>query len=968
MARMQGGRWLDVAASGTSFSIQEHAALCRLMEKMPNPATQYPRVWAFLGSDRKNECLQAIFAENTFVRADSYTTIRLRGDAASLHSKSPIFFADGDPWDDSTVSYSKVARRGSIFPIEWSGSTTAAEVHRSLYSQVLFLFADVVCLFLEDCRPGYDITKLIGNHESVNGLPAKTRPRLIIIVGDPEKTNWSSAVDYSQHSGNFSEISIFPMTGGERVPDPDYDRLKVLLLMHSQEIQTLRQDYIGRVSTTELERYLHFAIKHLAKSNEHSFDFVRSCRAPKEIPPDIGEKVNRVYELCVASGLSDFDSARFIASALIMDHYRPEMPLMDPRLVYQTFYRADISHSFSTNLSSPMKWVDLVEDAMLIEFAPLRSDAVTALELRKKFLISQKGHYSAVKSNRACLYCVVRAAQHFTPCDHPLCDLCAQKFGHPAADKEHHYDVDRCLLCCATISMAIETLPPTMDPTVLAIDGGGTRGAIPLEFLILIQEYLGPCRLQDLIDLDVGTSSGGLIDLGLHALDLPVSVCAEIFSQLARCIFQKRRPPAFPWLPRTVMLRLRQWYSWWRHDSCYDGSIFGEVLQHLYGDQPVFRSISAGPSGTIRSSTKFGVVATSIGTKTEAVMIGNFNAADSTADDCGYRLIRPGNIEHEPKVCEAIFPPIDLSVGTFQDGGLTDNFAGGIARRTVRLIWPSCREPARLLSLGTGSTPPPSGGSLPHFRNSFLDGFPRRAFSAWMKCLEPEGKWKEMKSQLDESISQNFRRLNVPLEETSSALDNVEMIDRYRDLVLRYPGSATMAKDAALDLLTARFFFELDACPSVDQSPFRLYGTIRCKGSARLLVAAMERLAPHPLEFVTDQHRLGWLVPDRDICPSCNRFCWPVSLLCRNSDQLLHIYIKSGREKRWNLNSFPTTAAKLVCRQQLDVPFGRIDHGQPSRQPCAACECGRLPFRGRRRRRNLDSAGQEWRKKRVRVQ
>jgi hypothetical protein len=303
--------------------------------------------------------------------------------------------------------------------------------------------------------------------------------------------------------------------------------------------------------------------------------------------------------------------------------------------VYQTFYRAHISHASSTDLSSPMKWVDLVEDAMLIEFVPLRSDAVTGLERRKNFLISQKGHYSVVKSNRVCLYCVVRAAQHFPPCDHPLCDLCAQKFGHPIESMEYHYDVDRCLLCCATIAMTIETLPPTMDPTVLAIDGGGTRAEIPLEFLTLIQDYLGPSRLQDLIDLDVGTSSGGLIDLCLHALDLPVSACAEIFSRLARCIFQKRRPPAFPWLPRAVMLRWRQWYSWWRHDSCYDGSIFGEVLQHLYGDQPVFRSISAGSSGSIRSSTKFGVVATSIGTKTEAVMIGNFNAAGGTADDCG---------------------------------------------------------------------------------------------------------------------------------------------------------------------------------------------------------------------------------------------------------------------------------------------------------------------------------------------
>lgn len=47
-----------------------------------------------------------------------------------------------------------------------------------------------------------------------------------------------------------------------------------------------------------------------------------------------------------------------------------------------------------------------------------------------------------------------------------------------------------------------------MDPTTVAIDGGGVRGVIPLEFLILVQEQLGECRLQDLVDLAIGTSSG----------------------------------------------------------------------------------------------------------------------------------------------------------------------------------------------------------------------------------------------------------------------------------------------------------------------------------------------------------------------------------------------------------------------------------------------------------------------------
>jgi hypothetical protein len=105
-----------------------------------------------------------------------------------------------------------------------------------------------------------------------------------------------------------------------------------------------------------------------------------------------------------------------------------------------------------------------------------------------------------------------------------------------------------------------------------------------------------------------------------------------------------------------LMFRWRQWYSWWRHDSCYDGSIFYEVLRRLYGDQPLFRSSSASSPGTIRSSTKFGVVATSIGTKTEAVMIGNFNAADSTADDCG----KPNALLYSPCTALMLLEATDL--------------------------------------------------------------------------------------------------------------------------------------------------------------------------------------------------------------------------------------------------------------------------------------------------------------------
>ena len=309
------------------------------------------------------------------------------------------------------------------------------------------------------------------------------------------------------------------------------------------------------------------------------------------------------------------------------------------------------------------------------------------------------------------------------------------------------------------------------------------------------------------------------------------------------------------------------------------------------------------------------------------------------------------------------FTPLQHRTGGYQDGGLACNFAGGIARRVSRTIWPSCREPARLLSLGTGSSPQSTEDSLPHFRNSFVDGFLFRAFNAWMTSLDNENKWREMKSQLDDSIASNFRRLNVPLEESGAALDDIAMMFHYRHLVVCYPRSARMAKDATVDLITARFFFELDSIPFFNRTPLWCYGTIRCKGPARSLLAALQQLVPESLEFATDTSRLGPIQVDKDVCPSCNRFCWPVSLRCHDAAQTIQIYIKSGRYGRWRINSFPSTIGQLVSRQHLDSPFGTADHGRPARAPCSACDSGRFPFQGRRRRRPSPSYVERRRKR-----
>ena len=49
---------------------------------------------------------------------------------------------------------------------------------------------------------------------------------------------------------------------------------------------------------------------------------------------------------------------------------------------------------------------------------------------------------------------------------------------------------------------------------ILAIDGGGIKGAFPAAFLAAVEETTGK-RIADYFDLIAGTSTGGIVALGL---------------------------------------------------------------------------------------------------------------------------------------------------------------------------------------------------------------------------------------------------------------------------------------------------------------------------------------------------------------------------------------------------------------------------------------------------------------------
>ena len=119
---------------------------------------------------------------------------------------------------------------------------------------------------------------------------------------------------------------------------------------------------------------------------------------------------------------------------------------------------------------------------------------------------------------------------------------------------------------------------------VLAIDGGGIRGIIPATVLVDLERRLAPRSLATVFDLIVGTSTGGIIALGLTVPDgeqprIPRNGCSS-----STCTTERRSSGwgADP-LPRS---------AWVREGTRYSVAGLEETLGRFLGDTPLTAALT----------------------------------------------------------------------------------------------------------------------------------------------------------------------------------------------------------------------------------------------------------------------------------------------------------------------------------------------------------------------------------------
>ncbi|CAI6249812.1 unnamed protein product [Periconia digitata] len=470
----------------------------------------------------------------------------------------------------------------------------------------------------------------------------------------------------------------------------------------------------------------------------------------------------------------------------------------------------------------------------------------TAAEIHRDYVMpwfnrhaSGDGKSQRYHSHTVCFCCLSEPPEYALPCGHILCLQCVRTYGENRGKTE--IEMQGCPLEFQTTqlyhSWRIYFKPKSAGVRVLTLDGGGMRGIVELEILRSIERELNDkLAIHYFFDLIVGTSTGGIIALGLVARNWSVQTCIDSFEVLCSKAFTRRIGgdlPVFSWVVTNYMHSKYETKS--LHDALIDA--FSED-EYLFGGRKAQQS----PLPNIK------VAVTSTVSSNSAIVFGNYNRRCD--EKLPYQFHRAEDIHSELRIWEAAratsaaprpFKPFhhEPSKQVYMDGALCHNNPIKVADREWKLLWPDgLREyPDIVLSLGTGYNPHavrvPVKKSVPERVGILSHGMSllKLAKDHIADSLNCEKAWGEYISLLPSNASSSqFIRFNIPMMNDPPALDDVSKMKTMQDDVRKQLSrDSNRTKKLALQLLATSFYWETLDVQQFTNNEATVSGRILCR-------------------------------------------------------------------------------------------------------------------------------------------
>ncbi|KAI4668760.1 uncharacterized protein J4E78_002588 [Alternaria triticimaculans] len=543
----------------------------------------------------------------------------------------------------------------------------------------------------------------------------------------------------------------------------------------------------------------------------------------------------------------------------------------------------------------------LIENKSKLDLQMTKSPTTEEDAVNKLHLANVTGFYNHMGgaknfvSHTTCFCCLRELAEHPLPCGHVLCTACVKGYGSPHRELSGSFTIATCPLhdhqAVFPTPVEIYFKPPLAGLRILSLDGGGIRGIVILEVLRQIQQELGDhIKVQEFFDLIVGTSTGGILALGLGVKNWSVDQCSQLFLRMVEKAFT---PKFFG----GVSLGTNKYHT----------KPLEEAFKECFKDEAMF----GGQRDTPVASACKVAVTSATETAEQAVIFTNYNRAED--EQIGYQLVRPDDPKNDVLIREAAratsaaptyFKPFRnaRTMEGYVDGAVFHNNPVRIANYESKLLWPDAdqRPPDLLLSIGTGQHGADSDNSLnasrydsrrfqirkifsqvkdtPRLRRSMpvLRAFPE--VESWLtifkqrveSALDAEATWKEFRKDVvgmaQYAAAERYIRFNPKTMSRIPKMDDKSQIDNLLEEIktgLRKPGAQKKIKNVAQRLVASSFYFER-SCPSrPTDDHIIVQGNIQCRFAAGDVPDWIQRRSeanrgpPRPMQdfLHQDQHR-----------------------------------------------------------------------------------------------------------------
>ncbi|CAG7970680.1 unnamed protein product [Penicillium salamii] len=958
--------WLDLCSDTTGRSLVDTGRLNEIVQGMSHPNSQYPSFVYFAGNGNRIKALQALFPRNNITRKGPTGLIRAHLSTATAHTENPIIFAESNLFSQAGVGDTSLLRwsgeNHQRYPISLGESQPLAELQQEVIRQKVLPWTQVLCLFVDTVSEMQAVQQLLDAPFGTLSIGTQTIPRLmrvVIVLSENSKSEITEAdMGFETPTAWIGRHKVTILDIRDRSAlssNAAFEPLRRLVLDEVQGIQKERKRNCLSISAVHLNAFWGQNIQLQMKgSNPNNLDCLSVARSAHKSDKAIASCLVEFQSQIGSSASHESEVYNFIASALLLDAYPPEMHLFEPEIIFNALYRSYCRDAWPE--SSEKACVNIV-DQFIMSFAQL-GPKKTSVAIRRESLARFYRRWGGLHSTTTCFSCMCRPPEHMLPCRHAICDTCVVMFGTASSRAEYHTDLSKCPICDKSLQLTVRRLPPTKRPIVVSLDGGGVRGILQLGLLRELERRLGGISIAQISDLCIGTSvgmflchcknalfesrqltykAGALSEMDIILNDISAEESYAKFPELAQMIFKsssksESRSP----IPRCI--KIVKYLAGFLADCQYDSDNLENILQKVVDPQRRIFDVMKTSAGC-----RVAIITSRI-SDGKACVLANYRGKGHRDLKAAYQFLTPQTDIENPFLRDAaqcsiaapfIFRTKSLpGFGLLQDGGVRANNPLAIGLKESTVIWPLAKTHDLLLSVGTGRSSfmaKQDKASRSFWRDSAIPRMIRATMSS--PSMDGEQGFHEALNLVPDDKKPNIFRLNHEVSEALPRLDDVSRLAEMSKMRFAVPDELVRAI-----LVTAFFFFELDGQPIKKHGVYFCQGSILCSRSyAKDLVKKVMVEFPGARFQTARGHHLGDVVED-DSCHLCGYYRKEVNFSVNGLDEMTTIGI-AGSSFFQRIGGFPKSVQELLEDQQANSHFGREDHLVDCWPPKRNCYC-----------------------------